>query len=144
MRKTDKREPLIATGEIKSGKFEWTTAFKFVQAALTRWPDGRLDITFAQREDTRSARANRYMWGVVLRMMAAESGVPAEEMHELMKLRHNFTTVIDPNGEEVKVGQSTSKLTVSEFTDYLERVMLDGSEWLGIIFPEPRHEDNWR
>ena len=144
MKKSDRREPLIAAGEIKSGELRWATALKFVESALKRWPDGYIDITFAQREDTRSSRANRYYRGVVLKMMADEIGSPADDLHELMKLRHNFTIVVDPNGEEVKIAKSTAKLTIPEFAEYLDKVMLDGSEWLGIIFPEPRKEDEWR
>lgn len=146
MKKSDKREPLVVVGEIKSGEIVGGLShlLRAVPSAVKRWPDGNIDITVAQREDTRRARANRYMWGVVLKMMAAESGDTAEALHELMKLRHNFTVVVDPDGEEVKVAKSTAHLTISEFSEYLEKIMLDGSEWLGIIFPEPRSEDDWR
>ena len=138
MKRGDKRKPIVVPGTIRDGVIE------FRPPSVALWPDGEVDITFAQREDTRHARANRYYWGVVLKLMSKESGTPAEDLHELMKMRHNFTFVVDPNGEEIKVAQSTAHKTVAEFSDYLEKVMLDGSEWLGIIFPEPRAEDDWR
>ena len=85
------------------------------------------------------------MWGVVLKLMAYEMGETAEDVHELMKQRHNSKTVADPQtGEDVKIAQSTAKLTISEFSEYLERVMLDGQTYLGLTFPEPRREDDWR
>jgi hypothetical protein len=68
-----------------------------------------------------------------------------DDLHELMKLRHNSKLVVDPlTGEETKIGQSTAKLTIPEFSVYLERVMLDGAEWLGITFPQPRRDEEWR
>ena len=146
MKKSDRREPLVVGGEIKDGEviMGLPHILRMIPPALKRWPDGQIDITFSQRENTRSARANRYYRGVVLKMMAAETGSSADSLHELMKMRHNCEYVVDPNGEEIKVAKSTAHLTVTEFGEYLENVMLDGSEWCGIIFPDPRKEDDWR
>ena len=58
----------IHGGQLKlSGKPVW-------REALSRWPDGPVDVEIRYREDTRRARANRYMWGVVLKLMAYEMG----------------------------------------------------------------------
>jgi len=114
-------------------------------AAVKRWPNLPVEITIAPFEQTRRARANRYYWGVVLKMMAVEMQQSADDIHEIEKMRHNSKLVFDPaSGEEVKVAQSTAKLKVQEFSDYLERVMLDGSEYLGIVFPEPTPSEDWR
>lgn len=114
-------------------------------AAMKRWPNLPVEITIAPFEQTRRARANRYYWGVVLKLMATEMEQSADDIHEIEKMRHNSKIVTDPaTGEDMKVAQSTAKLKVSEFSDYLERVMLDGSEYLGIVFPEPTPAEDWR
>jgi hypothetical protein len=137
------RTPLTVSGRVVDGVLHLDSR-KFMDAALRSW-GGRVTVTIAPEEERRRNRANRYYHGVVLKMMAEESGHSADDLHELMKLRHNSKIVVDPlTGEETKIGQSTAKLTIPEFSIYLERVMLDGAEWLGIAFPEPRRDEEWR
>jgi hypothetical protein len=52
---------------------------------------------------------------------------------------------VDPGtGEEVRIGLTTTTLTVPQFSDFIEHVMLDGAEWCGISWPEPRKSEEWR
>ena len=114
-------------------------------AAVKSWPHGPAELELRPFEETRRGRANRYYHGVVLKMIAEETGHTADDLHEVFKLRHNSKLVVDPQtGEEIRIAQSTAKLTVSEFSDYLERVMTDGAETCGIVFPEPRASEEWR
>jgi hypothetical protein len=137
------KRPLTLGGRVVGGVLHLDSRNLF-DAALKSW-DGRVTVTIAPEEERRRARANRYMWGCVLKLMAEESGHSVDDLHELMKLRHNSKLVVDPlTGEETKIGQSTAKLTIPEFSVYLERVMLDGAEWLGITFPQPRRDEEWR
>jgi len=114
-------------------------------AACRKWPNGPAELELRPFEETRRGRANRYYRGVVLRLIAEESGHSADDLHEYFKLRHNSKTVADPaTGEELKLAVSTAKLTIQAFSDYLNAVMLDGAEMLGIVFPEPRESEDWR
>jgi hypothetical protein len=109
---------------------------KLLKAAITHLPEGAYELTIKPVDQTRRSQANRYYWGVVLRMMAEESGHGANELHDLMKLRHNGQVITDiTTGEEVTVGRTTRTLTVAQFSAYLEAVMLDGAEYLGLTFP---------
>jgi hypothetical protein len=141
-----KPKPLILSASVGDGKLEVSDSLRRqLASALKRWPNTPVEIEIRPWEETRRSQANRYYWGVVLKFMAEESGHTVDELHELMKLRHNSKVVADPTtGEEVKIACSTSKLTINEFSDYLEAVMLDGSEHLGIVFPEPRKAEDWR
>lgn len=137
------RTPLTVSGRVSEGVLHLDNR-KMLDAALKAW-DGRVMVTIAPEEDRRRNRANRFYWGVVLKLMAEESGHSVDDLHELGKLRHNSKIVVDPlTGEETKIGQSTAKLSIPDFSVYLERVMLDGAEWLGITFPEPRKSEDWR
>lgn len=100
-------------------------------------------------ESSRSSRANRYYWGVVLKLIAAESGHTADELHEIEKMRHLSKTVEWTNPttgevEEMRIPGSTARLTISQFSDYLEAVMFDGSTMFGIVFPSPSATEEWR
>ena len=118
---------------------------RILAAAIKHLPDGPYELEIRPLEETRRSRANRYYFGVVLKMMAEESGATVDDLHEQMKMRHNAKVVADlTTGEEVRIAQSTAKLTVQEFSDYLTLVMVDGAEYLGITFPEPRASEEYR
>ena len=118
---------------------------RILAAAIKHLPDGPYELEIRPFEETRRSRANRYYFGVVRKMMAEESGATVDDLHEQMKMRHNAKAVADlTTGEEVRIAQSTARLTVQEFSDYLTLVMVDGAEYLGITFPEPRASEEYR
>ena len=138
------RTPLVLSGRVADGEIH-IDAPKFLKAALPKWEGVRITITIAPEVERRRERANKYYWAVVLKLMAEESGHTADDLHELMKLRHHSKVIAHPvTGEEVRIGQSTTTLSIADFSVYLEKVMLDGAEWLGLTFPPPRHDDDWR
>lgn len=144
-------EPIIAEGHCRNGVLEWRTAWQFIKAAVKRWPDTPVTLTLAVKEETRRARANRWLFGPVyteiLREMIGRKPTNGEKalFHEQMKLRHNPVTVTDPfSGEERVVGGPTHTMTVEQFCAFTECVMLDGSEAFGIIWQEPRKAEDWR
>jgi hypothetical protein len=82
---------------------------------------------------------------VVIKLMAEESGFTKDDLHEWLKLRHNagVVTALD-TGVMHRVGQSTAKLSIQAFSEYLEACMVTGAESLGISFPEPRESEEYR
>lgn len=139
-----KPKPLIVQARVEGGELK-VPGRKFLLAALKGWPDMPVDLEIRPFEETRRARANRYYWGVVLKMMATEMGEAVDALHEVMKLRHNTGDATDPStGEHIRIARSTTKLTVQQFSDYIEKVMLDGAEYLGLTFPEPRASEEYR
>ena len=139
-----KPKPLIVQARIEGGELK-VPGRKFLLAALKGWPDGPVDLEIRPFEETRRGRANRYYWGVVLKMMAAESGFSQTDLHEVLKLRHNGKSIVNPTtGQEIEIAQSTTNLTVQQFSDYIEACMLTGAEWLGLTFPPPRESEEYR
>lgn len=118
----------------------------YVRAQLAKRPDGPIEAQIEWREPTRRARANRYYWGVVLKMMAEEMGETAEYIHELEKVRHNSRSGADfvDRLKPLTIPRSTATLTIEQFSRYLELVMRDGMEYLGIEFPPPTGSEDWR
>ena len=140
---TKPKPPLVFSGRVRDGVLHLDKRALF-DAALKAW-NGRVTVTVAPEVERRRERANRYYHGVVLKLMAEESGHTADELHELMKLRHLSASLVDPiTGEERRYGKSTAVLSIAGFAQYLEHVMLDGAEWLGISFPPPRRNEEYR
>lgn len=144
-----KPEPIVIGGQTVKGRIR-SAAWKWAMASLRKWPDLALEIEIRPVQDTRSARANRFLWGYVYREIVREmqgrvTAAALDELHECMKLRHNPIRVTDPvTGEERIVGGSTRRMSISEFSDFIEAVMVDGSEAFGIIWREPRADEDWR
>lgn len=131
-------------GQLKlSGKPVW-------REALSRWPDGPVDVEIRYREDTRRARANRFYWLALGKVVAYEreegigSGWSKDDWHEALKLAFNSKMIVDVvTGEETRVGRSTASLSISEFSDYLENCLLLFAERYGLVI-QPTEADEWR
>lgn len=109
-----------------------------------QFADGeRVEATLKRYQDTRSARANRYLWGVVYAAIAEDTGQEPESIHEAMKERFLVKTdIVFVNAktgemEEHRVVGSSAGLKVSEFYQFVENVRLFAGEWLGLRIPDP-------
>lgn len=113
--------------------------------------DGRpLFVTVAQRADSRSARANRFMWGAVIQQCADQLKLNGqtfspETIHEYFKRAHlpEITASgkrkwdVMPSGER-RLAIGTSDLDSTEFAEYLEKCQAEAaSEW-GVEFDSHR------
>lgn len=93
---------------------------------------------------TRSNAQNRFYWGVVVSLINEElnnlgNDTDLETTHEFLK--HRFLTnkknMLLDGGELFEFdAASTTKLSVSEFSEYIEKCMQFGIEFLNITFPE--------
>lgn len=137
------KKPVTFNATVIDGVVHFVSRDVF-DAVMKHW-SGSVTVTIAPMLPTRRLRANAYYWGVVLTLMADESGYTPEDLHELMVLRHHSKIVTDPRtGEEVRIPVTTTKDTVEQFSAYIERVMVDGAELFGIVFPEPRPSEDYR
>jgi hypothetical protein len=98
---------------------------------------------------TRSARANGYLWGVVYAAMAAKTGRPAQEIHDLCTQWFLPRPIVRklsnwPDGELrtiVREVPHTSRLTPAEFQAFVDQVRLFAKSCLGVEIDDP---DYWR
>ena len=128
-------------GELRHGKLLVQSWQRFAAAfAVSR--DGPVVIRVERVTATRSQQANAYLWGVVYRLMAEETGHDPEEIHDDMCLRFlskTLTWVNEQTGEveERQVPGRSRSLDVTEFHEFVERVRLFAAEWLGLTIPDP-------
>lgn len=89
------------------------------------------------REKQRSLDQNAYYWGVVVKILAGETGYTKDEMHEALKVK--FLTYENVKG--IPTVLSTADLNTKQFEVYLEMVRRWAAMDLGVVIPEPNQVD---
>lgn len=132
----------------KDGKFEIISVHDF-HDYVHALPDGDYFLTVkpAKEHEIRSNNQNRYMWGVVYKLVSEHTGFTVDEVHELMKLKfNNKVFTLKQNGvglETFKVGQSTTGLKTNEMESYLSEIRQWASIELGCYIPLPGEVDGY-
>lgn len=98
-----------------------------------------VQMTLRQQGKPRSNHQNRYYHGVVLQMIADETGHTPEEIHAFCKSMFLPRLHVLLAGHEIEVPKSTTTLSTDEFEVYLDRVRAFAAQELGIAVPLP-HE----
>jgi hypothetical protein len=129
-----------ATGRVAGGKLDLDRAR--LKSALASMGDGPVVVTVARQKSKRSIQANAYYHGVVVKMIANETGQDPESVHEFLKREVNAQHVEMVNkatGEvyESWVGGSTSDLNVGDFYAFVERARAWAGQFLGLEIPDP-------
>jgi hypothetical protein len=96
----------------------------------------RVDVTVKQHRETRSSQANRYYFGVVIKLIAEHCGYEPDEMHEVLAFR--FLRIEDDPITGSPRRKRTPKTNTKEFADYVDQCIRFGAE-LGVVIPLP-HE----
>jgi len=89
----------------------------------------------------RTVQQNNYYFGVIIKLMCEETGYTKEEMHWMLcRKLLGVSEIADPeSGEMHQIVNGTSGLSTTEFSDYMEAVMLWGQQFLHINFPPPTY-----
>src|SRR4051794_1255868 len=99
--------PTFIVAPVRNGKLDPSDGQKKVIAAfLQRFEGQDVRVTFSQRTKTRSNNQNRFYWGVVLTMIAAETGHTTEEIHEYMKDKFLPKVYVSIKGHERELTKS--------------------------------------
>jgi hypothetical protein len=98
--------------------------------------NGRLlEVNIKPYKKSRSNAQNRLLWSWYNELEDV-TGYKADDLHELLKVRFLGTEEKEIWGEKLTVAKSTTKLTTTEFTEYLEKVEMLANE-LNITLPKP-------
>lgn len=95
-------------------------------------------LTFQKLEEKRRAAQNRRYWALLHQIAeqvpVEDSKASAETWHEWMKRRFIGVKIIPlPDGIEVTIGLSTTRLSVGAFSDYMMTIEAWAIE-IGVIF----------
>lgn len=99
---------------------------------LLNLKDGFYEFLLKKIQNDRSLRQNRYYWGVIIKSVSDYTGYFPDEIHNFFK--NEFLR--DESGKIPRI-KSTSRLSTSEFEEYLSRIRTFCSERIGITIPLP-------
>lgn len=104
---------------------------------LQQFEGKRVEITIRKADSKRSIMQNALYW-VYVTILACELGYTKEEMHEVIKFKFlKREKVSEKTGEIFQYLDTTTKLTKSEFADFITDLQKWSAENLNINLPEP-------
>jgi predicted secreted protein len=103
-----------------------------VVAWLAKVPvDEVLELSLRPYKPTRSQEQNKRYW-LLVDKIAEHTGHDAQELHEMLKVKFLGVEERTLAGEHISAVRPSSKLKVSEFRDYSDRVEAWAVETLGV------------
>jgi len=114
---------------------ELKRAFSYAERLLSQ--KGKCHVVVQYKKPTRSISQNNYYWGVIIKMLSAETGFTAEEMHEALKFHILGWKQIKFEGKLYAIPRSTKDLNTTEMEEYLEHCRCIGAEHYDILIPLP-------
>ena|SRR3990167_333496 len=139
---------ISAYGKIKDGKLIIEHR-QYFDMLLSEFEEGDVSITISQVKNTRSAKMNRYYFGVVIASlvkyfneeMTFGDKVDAETVHEIFKVKYlNKGTATMPDGQILQLSATTTSLSNTEFIEYWENVIAWAAQYVGVIIPLPNED----
>jgi hypothetical protein len=129
----------LLIANIKEGKLMNPKPLNTLLGSL---PNGKylIEINGANK---RSSQQNRYYWGLCVPLIQQGikhlgTDLTKEECHEFLKSRFNTEELINPETAEcVLIPRSTTNLSKIQFMEYIAKIQQFGSEFLGIVIPDP-------
>lgn len=113
-----------------------------IRTFLSMYDGKTVEITLKKARSKRSTPQNRFYWGAIIPIIQQgfkDLGtlLDKDETHYFLRERYNYKEIVNENtGESVKIPQSTTTLTKSEFSEYVEKIAQFGAEFLNVIIPE--------
>lgn len=91
-----------------------------------------VDIVIKKRRKDRSNQQNRYMWGVVYKLISETTGHTEDEIHDSMR-----AMFLMDNLGKFPIMRSSTSLTTAEMEEYLEKIRQWAAQELSCIIPLP-------
>jgi len=97
----------------------------------------QVDVIIRKHKESRTDQSNRYLWGVVYKMIAEETGHSAEDIHALLKTKF-LKKLAFIKGKKYEVIQSTASLDKLTFSNYIEDCKRFAAMELDLNIPDPQ------
>lgn len=78
-------------------------------------------MVLTNKKPKRTIAQNNYYW-LYLGIIEKETGNLADDMHKLFKGKFLSNAIVEVFGEKVRREKSTTELTVTEFSEYIEKI----------------------
>lgn len=120
----------IHQGEVKNGVLKLLRRDQF--DTWLQCLSGPVEVIVRTPRKPRTSPENKYYWGVILKMIADETGATPEDVHQ--EMRRMF---LRAGGETIPITKSTTELSTTEFEDYLSKIRMWAANFLNLIIPLP-------
>ncbi len=101
--------------------------------------DKGLQVSWEPYRSVRSLSQNRYYWGIVVKMIADQTGSDSDSVHEDLLYEcfgeEKYTGVSGIT--RTRPGQRSSSMNTAEFCTYVEWCQRWAAEFLGLYIPDP-------
>lgn len=103
-------------------------------------PGKQFLVTIGKRGSKRSHPQNRYYWGVVIQevklgFINIGYEMSEDQTHEFLKERFNPITIENKAGITIDVPGSTTQMTKTQFSEYIEKIARFAAEFLSVTIP---------
>lgn len=134
------RDFVQVLGRVEDGKLVGVDR-AFLAQAMGRWEGRQVYVRIGPEKETRSARANAFLWAAIYAPLAAYTTHTEDEIHEVCKGMFLPKSVAFANGNgdvvgNFVIGGSTTVLTPDEFSDYIRRIKEWALEKLNFEIPD--------
>lgn len=117
----------------------------FYERAIAQLGDGEaVTVKVSKQVDKRSVRQNKWIWGVAYPLIAEHLGYDAhehEQLHyDLLSVRfgtHAIQPKIPGAPPRIEPVRTSSQLTVTEFSDYMEWLCRYAAQEFDVVLPLP-------
>ena len=123
---------LLHKGTKKDGKlvFDDPNAFAVAKGLI---PEGkRFEVTLDKESVRRTTQQNKYLFGVVYKVIGDYTGHDVDQIHSNMK--RMFASTVDEKG--LIITEETHKMDTVRMTKYIEDIRRWGAEFLGLDIPD--------
>lgn len=135
-----KPQPVTVGVYVKDGKLK-VPSRAVLLAAVKHWPSGAYEMTLSPFESRRRVRQNNAYWralGEAEKLAREDCGWTKDEWHVYFAQKYNGKVLSDTDpktGEiiEVRVGLTTTKLSVEDFSVYLDHVLFEIADRYGVV-----------
>lgn len=98
------------------------------------------DVTIENKKKHRSVQQNRWYWAAI-KILADHTGYTSNEMHEVCKLKFlKVELVNEKTGEVLEYVKSTTDLSTTEFSVYMDELRLWAAENFSLEIPLPNEQ----
>ena len=131
----------ILKGTILAGKINWDDEEKLRMHLASFMDEAKVEVIIRKARSKRTVKQNNYYFGVVLKIIAEESGSWDEKKYTTNDLHAFFRSEflsrrVDIFGKMRTIIRSTTDLNTKEFTEYIRQIKMFAASTLDIFIPD--------
>lgn len=111
-------------------------SLKSLYDEIKKLPPGEYKVYLCNQHPAKTLSQLGYLYGVVYKIIALETGHSIRDIESLMKLKFNPQTIADLDGVETVVPGNTRDFNTKQMTEYIEEIRDWALHDLGLFIPE--------